>query len=130
MKKLIMMFVLATTLISINAAAQGGGDPAARMQQMKERMKPQLIEKAKLTDEQAEKVIEARFEAQRQLREVRNDVALDEAGKTKKNADVEAAFAKRLKEIPLTDEQVKAINEYLEERRKQMQNRGGGNGNG
>ncbi len=64
MKKILFIVTLITTLGIINAGAQqGGGDPAAMLARMKERVKPLLIEKAKLTDIQADKVIEINFES-------------------------------------------------------------------
>ena len=121
--------VLFAAIHSTEAQAQGGGDPAARMQQMKERIKPQLVEKTKLTEEQADKVIEIRFDFQRQAREARNDQSLNDEQRTKKMTDLQAARDKKLAEIPLTADQVKAVNGFFDEMRQQGGNRGGGNGN-
>jgi hypothetical protein len=77
MKKLFLLLVLFATLYTTKAVAQGGGDrdPAAMMQRMKERIKPGLIEKTKITDAQADKVIEINFSNQRKRREIRMDQA-------------------------------------------------------
>lgn len=133
MKKLLAMVVLFTTLYMSNANAQGGGDrdPAAMMQRMKERIKPQLVEKTKLTDAQADKVLEVNFNNQRKRRDLRMDQNLSEDDRTKKMKEIDDAQNKELKAIPLTDDQVKAVNDFFEEMRKeQMQRRknaGGGN---
>ena len=129
MKKLILMLVLFTAVATINAEAQGGqgGDPAAMLARMKERMKPQLIEKTKLTDAQADKVIEINFEARSQMRGMRD---LSEEDRKKKMDEVRAATDKKYKEMPLTDDQIKAVNDFYDEWRKNMQQqRNGGGGN-
>jgi hypothetical protein len=132
MKKLLVLAVLFTTLYTVNANAQGGGDrdPAAMMQRMKERVKPQLIEKTKITEAEADKVIEINFANQRKRRDVRMDQSLSDEEKAKKNKEIEEAQNKDLKAIPLSDDQVKAVNSFFEEMRKeQMQRRqNGGNG--
>jgi Spy/CpxP family protein refolding chaperone len=129
MKKLILMLVLFTAVATINVQAQGGqgGDPAAMLARMKERMKPQLIEKTKLTDAQADKVIEINFEARSQMRGMRD---LNEEDRKKKMDEVRAATDKKYKEMPLTDDQIKAVNDFYDEWRKNMQQqRNGGGGN-
>ena len=129
MKKLILMLVLFTAVATINVQAQGGqgGDPAAMLARMKERMKPQLIEKTKLTDAQADKVIEINFEARSQMRGMRD---LSEEDRKKKMDEVRTATDKKYKEMPLTDDQIKAVNDFYDEWRKNMQQqRNGGGGN-
>lgn len=129
MKKLILMLVLFTAVATINVQAQGGqgGDPAAMLARMKERMKPQLIEKTKLTDAQADKVIEINFEARSQMRGMRD---LSEEDRKKKMDEVRATTDKKYKEMPLTDDQIKAVNDFYDEWRKNMQQqRNGGGGN-
>ncbi len=132
MKKLFLLVFLFTTMYTTKALAQGGGngDPAAMMQRMKERVKPALIEKTKLTDAQADKVIEISFANQRKRREIRMDQAMSAEDKTKKNTEIDEAQNKEFKTIPLTDDQVKEVNIFFEEYRKQQmeQRKNGGNG--
>ncbi len=104
-----------------NLYAQGG-DPAAMMARMKERMKPTLMEKAKLSDAQADKVVEINFESQRGRRALR-DLPAEE--RDKKLAEMNADRDKKLAAIPLTPEQVKAVNDVLEELRRNAPPRGG-----
>ena len=135
MKKLFVLIALFTTVYVSQVQAQqgqGGGDPAAMLQRMKERVKPQLVEKTKITDAQADKVIEINFAMQRKRREVRMDQNLSDDDKKKKTAELDAERDKEMKAIPLTDDQVQAVNTFFEEQRKQMQQQrqnGGGNGN-
>lgn len=132
MKKLLVLVALFTTVYATNAQAQqqGGGDPAAMMQRMKDRIKPLLIEQTKLTDAQADKVIEINFSQSRQRREIRMDQNLSDDDKAKKTAELDADREKQFKAIPLTDDQVKAVNTFFEEMRKrQGQNRPANNGN-
>ena len=127
MKKIWALALLVTLFGISSVQAQGGpsgGDPAAQMARMKERLKPQLVEKVKLTDAQADKVVEINFESQRQRRELRD---LPEADRAKKGAELNAEREKKLAAIPLTPEQVKAVNDFFEEMRRNMQQRGDGN---
>jgi Spy/CpxP family protein refolding chaperone len=110
--------------------AQGGGgngDPAAMMARMKERLKPQLIEKVKLTDAQADKVVEINFDSNRQRRELRE---LPEGDRAKKLEELNADRNKKLAAIPLTAEQVKGVNDFFEEMRRNMPQRNSGGGGG
>ena len=119
MKKFLFIIAFMTTLGVMNASAQqGGGDPAAMLARMKERIKPQLIEKTKLTDTQADKVIEINFESRQQLRGFKD---LSEEDRKKKMDEVKAENNKKYKAIPLTDDQVKSVDEFFEEQRKNMQ---------
>jgi hypothetical protein len=129
MKKLILMVVLFTTVYAVNANAQGGNgngmDPAAMAQRYKDRVKPMLIEKTKLTDAQAEKVLDIQMATRQQMRGFR-DLAQDD--RKKKMDEIQVDVNKQYKAIPLTDDQVKAVNDFFEEQRKlrmQQQNGGG-----
>ena len=129
MKKLFVLVAFLTTLFISNAQAQqGGGDPAAQLQRYKERVKPQLVEKVKLTEAQAERVIDISFGYRSQMRGFRD---LSEEDRKKKTEEIQAAQEKEYKAIPLTDDQIKAVNEFFIEQRKQMQQQrqNGGNGN-
>lgn len=106
------------------SAQQGGRDTTGMFARMKERLKPQLIEKTKVTDAQADKVIEINLESRQQLRGLRD---MSEEDRKKKMDEVKAENHKKYKAIPLTDEQVKAVDEFFEEQRKNMQQRQGGN---
>lgn len=131
MKKLLVLVAVFTTVLLSNANAQGGGgnfDPAAMKARYVERTKPQLIEKTKLTDAQADKVIEINWEARSKMRGMRD---LSEDERKKKMDEIQEAITKQYKDIPLTDDQIKAVNDFFEEQRKQQQQRqqnGGGNG--
>lgn len=122
MKKLLAILTIAFCCTLTTAMAQGGGqmDPAQMLEMMKQRIKPQLIEKTKLTDAQADKVLEVQVWAQQQMRGLRD---LSEEDRAKKMKETNDEREKKLKAIPLTDDQVKAVNDFYEEMRK---NRGGG----
>lgn len=129
MKKLFLLFAV-FTMAFFSANAQGGGgknfDPAAAKARYFERNKPLLVEKVKLTDAQAEKVLEINWENRSKMRGFRD---MSEDDRKKAMDDIKTAQHKAYKEIPLTDELIKAVNDFFEEQRKQMQNRqGGGNG--
>jgi hypothetical protein len=133
MKKLFFLLVLFTTVYTTKVVAQQNGgdrDPAAMMQRMKDRIKPSLVEKTKLTDAQADKVIEINFSNQRKRRDIRMDQSLSDEEKTKKNAELQETQNKELKAIPLTDDQVKDVNTFFEEMRKEQMQRRQASGNG
>ena len=121
MKKLFILVVLFTTVYVTKAEAQqGSGDPAARAAKMKEMLKPELVEKLKLTEAQADKVLDINFAYRMKMRGLK-DLADDD--RKKQLGDIQAEQAKEYKAIPLTDDQVKAVNEFFEEQRKQWQKR-------
>jgi len=131
MKKLLVLVAVFTTVLLSNANAQQGNgnfDPAQMAQRYKERVKPQLIEKVKLTDAQAEKVCDIQLASRQQMRGLRD---LSEEDRKKKMDEIQADNNKQYKAIPLTDDQIKAVNDFMDEMRKQMQQQrqnGGGNG--
>jgi Spy/CpxP family protein refolding chaperone len=84
---------------------------------MKEKQKPGLIEKVGLTEAQADKVIEINYEIRMQTPRDLKD--MDEADRSKKIAELKALKEKKLSEV-LTPEQIKAMNAYYEDMRKNM----------
>ncbi|HEU4473065.1 MAG TPA: hypothetical protein VFR58_18365 [Flavisolibacter sp.] len=128
MKKLFFLVGLITAMFVSNAQDQQGGDPAVALQRYMERVKPQLVEKTKLTEAEAEKVIKINFDYRGRMRGLR-DVAADE--RKKQMNELQAAMDKDLLAIPLTQDQLKTVKDFFEEQRKQMQQQrqnGGGSG--
>jgi phage I-like protein len=131
MKKVVALlsFVMFSTLAF--AQPQGGMDPEARKARMKEQIKPQLVQQAKITDAQADKVIDIYFDAQMEAGKLRRDESISQDDKQKKVKEINEARDKKIKEIPLTDVQAKEVATFFEEQRKRMQERrpqgGGGN---
>lgn len=125
MKKLLSLLTLVLVLGSKSAIAQppGGGDPETMKARMKERVKPQLIESTKITDAEADKVIDIYFEAQQEQRKLRE---LGEEERAKKGKEIAEARDKKLKAIPLSDEKIKAVNTFYDEMRKKMMEQRGG----
>lgn len=72
MKKIIALLTIVACIAATSVMAQGGGgfgggqqmDPAQMLEMMKQRIKPQLIEKTKLSDTEADKVLEIQLWAQ------------------------------------------------------------------
>lgn len=83
------------------------------------------MEKTKLSDAQADKVLEVNLWAQQQRRGFRE---LSEEDRAKKTKEIQEEVNKKYKAIPLTDDQIKAVDEFYAEMRRNMQNRGGGGG--
>ena len=128
MKKIIALLTIVGCIASTSVMAQGFGggqqmDPAQMLEMMKQRMKPQLMEKTKLSDSEADKVLEIQLWVQTQGRGLR-DLSEDErAAKQKETADERK---KKLKAIPLTDDQIKAVDDFYEEMTRNRPQRGGG----
>lgn len=131
MKKLFILVAVFTGALFVNANAQGRNfDTAAMKARYLERTKSPLIEKTNLTEEQANKVLEINWQSRSKMRGTRNMSADD---RKKLFDDLQAERNKQYKDIPLTDDQIKAVNDFFDEQRKQMQDRrqnGGFNGNG
>ena len=128
MKKIIALLTIVGCIAATNVMAQGGGggqqmDPAQMLEMMKQRIKPQLMEKTKLSDSEADKVLEIQLWAQTQGRGLRDLSEEERAAKQKETADERK---KKLKAIPLTDDQIKAVDDFYEEMRRNRPQRGGG----
>jgi ribosomal protein L29 len=129
MKKLFLLAALFTALFATNSAsAQGGGGgmtPEQRAERMKQ-MKTDLVAKAKISEDEADKVMQIQQESRSGLRGMRE---MTPEERQKKLDEVRADNMKKFKAIPLTDDQVKAVDAFYDEQMKRMMNRGnGGNG--
>jgi hypothetical protein len=131
MKKLLFLSLISGALISTSANAQGPAtkqQPASQpptaeqqatmLKEAKEKQIPMLVEKAGLTNAQAEKLIEINFE-------IRFGAAaalqgLNDADRTAKLAEMKATKEKKYSEIPLTPEQIKAVYAAYEDWGKSM----------
>jgi hypothetical protein len=117
MKKFLFLTLILGAIISTTTHAQAGPDPAAMLQQMKEKQKPGLIEKAGLTEALADKLIEINFEMRMAASTLRD---LNEADRSKKIAELKAVKEKKISDL-LTPEQIKAVNAYYEDMSKNSQ---------
>ncbi|MEI6087073.1 MAG: hypothetical protein WCR66_05765 [Bacteroidota bacterium] len=120
MKKVLALvaLVLIASFNTIIAQPPGGGqqmDPAQMLEMMKQRVKPQLIEKTKLTDAQADKVLEIQVGSQGAMRGMRE---LSDEDRMAKMKSIREENNKKFKAIPLTDDQIKAVNDFYDEMRK------------
>lgn len=132
MKKLFFLAALFTALIATtSASAQGGpgSDPQQFRQRMMERMKPMLIEKTHLSDVEAEKVLDIYATTMPQRREIRMDGTMSDDDKKKKIDGLNEEMSKKYKAIPLTDEQVKSVDEFFKNMPNRRNGQGGNNGN-
>src|SRR4030095_4923198 len=136
MKKLLFLSLISGALVTTTTYAQGPSttqqpvtqpltaeQKANMLKQAKETQKPMLVEKAGLTDAQAEKVIEINFEIRQQAATVLP--GLNEADRTAKLAELKVAKEKKYSEIPLTAEQIKAVYAAYEDMGKEMRKKEG-----
>jgi Spy/CpxP family protein refolding chaperone len=121
MKKFLFLTLIFCAIISTTSYAQPAGDPATILQQMKESIKPQMIEKTGLTEALADKVIEINFETRMAASALRD---LNEADRSVKIAELKAARERKLNEL-LTPEQLKSVNAFYEEMGKNRQKKSG-----
>jgi hypothetical protein len=141
MKKLLFLSLISGVLISTTTSAQGpvsSKQPAAQqpaapqftaeqkatmIKEAKEKQIPMLVEKAGLTDAQAERVIEINFEMRFGAAAALQ--GLNDADRTAKLAEMKATKEKKYSEIPLTPEQIKAVYTAYEDWGKSMQKKQG-----
>ena len=141
MKKLLFLSLISGALISTTTSAQGpvsSKQPAAQqpaapqftaeqkatmIKEAKEKQIPMLVEKAGLTDAQAERVIEINFETRYGAATALQ--GLNDADRTAKLAEMKATKEKKYSEIPLTPEQIKAVYTAYEDWGKSMQKKQG-----
>lgn len=130
MKKLLWLFILTLFVSVSNSYAQppGGGNPEAMMKRMKEVVKPRLIEKTGISDAEADRVLEIQMAFQQKQRALRQDQSLSDDDRKAKIQELNKERNQQLKAIPLSEEKVKAVNDFYEEMRQQQQrNRDAGN---
>jgi len=141
MKKLLFLSLISGALISTTTSAQGpvsSKQPAAQqpaapqftaeqkanmIKEAKEKQIPMLVEKAGLTNAQAEKLIEINFEMRFGAAAALQ--GLNDADRTAKLAEMKATKEKKYSEIPLTPEQIKAVYAAYEDWGKSMQKKQG-----
>jgi hypothetical protein len=141
MKKLLFLSLISGVLISTTTSAQGpvsSKQPAAQqpaapqftaeqkatmIKEAKEKQIPMLVEKAGLTNAQAEKLIEINFEMRFGAAAALQ--GLNDADRTAKLAEMKATKEKKYSEIPLTPEQIKAVYTAYEDWGKSMQKKQG-----
>ena len=80
------MIAFLVMFVSVMAQPPGGGDPEAMKARMKERIKPMLIEKTSLSDQEAEKVMNVYFDFQMKTRPIRMDQSMSEDDKAKNSS--------------------------------------------
>ena len=119
MKKFLFLTLVFGAIMSTNTHAQmantPAGDQAVMLQQIQDKMRPQMVEKTGLTEAQANKVIELNFQLRMSMAQYRD---LNEADRSAKLAELRAARDKKYTEIPLTAEQIKAVQAFYESGQK------------
>lgn len=117
MKKFLFLTLIFCAVISTAANAQPQAqpqaqapDPAVMLQQMKEKIRPEMVAKTGLTGAQADKVIELNFEMRMAASKLGD---LNEADRTAKIQELKAAKEKKFSEF-LTPEQIKAVKDFYE----------------
>jgi len=124
MKKfLLLTFIFGAIVTTANAQQQGptqpqaqtktqapAPDPAVMLQQMKEKLVPQMVAKTGLSEALCNKVIELNFEMRMAASKLGD---LNEADRTAKIQELKAAKEKKMSEL-LTPDQIKAVKEFYE----------------
>jgi Spy/CpxP family protein refolding chaperone len=111
MKKLLLLTLVLGVLGTSSVQAQNAAEPAAMLQQMKDRFVQPMVEKAGVTAAQAEKIVEINFEMRMAASGLRD---LSEADRAKKLDELKATRDRKWTEV-LTPEQVKAVKAFYED---------------
>jgi flagellar biosynthesis component FlhA len=122
MKKVFLLLAACIAFSSFDASAQNGQnmDPKEMLQRMTERIKPELMQKTKLTDAQATKAIEVQFQWQRNRRELRMQTDLSDAAKKNREEEINNVRQEELLAAGFTKPQIASVIEFFEEQRKQQ----------
>ncbi len=128
MKKLLLLAGLFIALFTTKVSAQPGQGmtPEQRAERQKQ-TKADLIAKAKISDAEADKVMQIQQDSRAGMRGLRD---LSPEDRKKKMDEMNADNAKKFKAIPLTDDQVKAVSAFYDEQMKKMMERMNGGGSG
>jgi hypothetical protein len=121
MKKFLFLTLIFGAIISTNTYAQAG-DPPSALQQIKDKIRPLMVEKTGLTEAQADKIIEINYELRESMRAHAN---LSEADRAKKVAELKVTRDKKYSEIPLTAEQIAAVKTFYEDMGKNRPQKSG-----
>lgn len=116
MKKLIVVFTVAFSLLCVTTFAQNGNG---------DRYKQMLKDSLQLTDVQIDTVMAVRQVFQPQMREIFMDQSLSADDKSTKLADLNSQMSARLKPA-LSDDQIQRLQAIQQRMRDRMRNRGGG----
>ena len=118
MKKLIALVALFTTVYvsNVNAQDKPVNDPTVLVEESKQKMKPVLMEKAKLTDAEATRVLNIHFTYANRLAHFKNAPVEEQK---KQAIIINEAANKEYAAIPLTEDQLKAVNLFFEQQKKQ-----------
>jgi LAS superfamily LD-carboxypeptidase LdcB len=124
MKKLFFLAVLLTGFSVANVSAQGGGMSPEQRAERQKQTKTELIAKAKITDAEADKILQIQQDSRGGMRGMRDMTPED---RKKKMDEMKTENEKKYKAIPITDDQIKAVNEYFDEQMKKRIERSAGN---
>jgi Spy/CpxP family protein refolding chaperone len=128
MKKIFALLIL-LSFYSAAAVAQTSPNLPTNQEELLQRTirvyKAPLVEKAKITEAQADKVVAIIAEIQGKMRDLGTGDQPDE--RMKKLEALRAERDKKFKAIPLTDEEMKNVSAAIDEIRKNMQTARPGN---
>lgn len=122
MKKNLLYLLLACFLFTTSARAQppGNGDQKMQMQQM---MKQFLKDTVQLSDVMVDSVMSIRASFQPQMREIFMDQSMSADDKQMKWQGLNTQMVAKYKELGLTDDQIKKIEDHDQRMRERMRNR-------
>jgi hypothetical protein len=119
MKKIILGFVIALSLLSTKSVfAQ-----AQNREQMQQMMKQYLKDSVHLSDAMVDSVMAVRMQYQPQMRQIFTDQSMSADDKQTKMQSLRTEMEARYKTIGLTDDQITMMREHDQRMRAQMRNR-------
>lgn len=120
MKKLLLLTLICSAIVSTNSFAQAG-DPPSVLEQMKQKTVPAMVEKTGLSTAQAEKIVELNYEMRMSAAGLKD---LPEAERMEKIKELKAAKEKKFSEF-LTPEQIASVKAFYEDMGKNKPAKGG-----
>ena len=119
MKKIVLCFVIALSLLSTKSVfAQ-----AQNREQMQQMMKQYLKDSVHLSNAMVDSVMAVRMQYQPQMRQIFTDQSLSADDKQTKMKSLRTEMEARYKTIGLTDDQITMMREHDQRMREQMRNR-------
>jgi hypothetical protein len=122
MKKILSVLSFLCLISTIGTAQTNlPSTPEEMLDRAKRIYRVPLIEKAHISEAQADKVVAIIADAQLKMRTLTADASISGDARMKQLEEIRAERDKKFKAIPLTDDQIKSVSAAIDEIRRNMQ---------